>query len=100
MAAPLPDAVPCHWIGGDVSYDPNNTDFRIRLNRSFRFGNLLNLVVPNSLQRTDHAISEVAAVSRFNLTGPIAPENPVIDHRAGPAMAPAPKIVGDGQMSR
>ncbi len=91
--------MPLDW--GDVSYDPNNTDFtRIRLNRSFRFGNLLNLVLTEQrLQRTDHAISESLPHEPLNLTGPIGSRNLVTTTELARNGTSAQKIVGDGQMS-
>lgn len=63
--------MPLDW--GDVSFSMDSSDFsQIKLYRSFRFGNLLNLILSEQrLQRSDHAIHEDVSHGPLGLTGPV-----------------------------
>lgn len=91
--------MPLDW--GDTSYDPDATDFsRFKLYRSFRWGNLVNLMLTEQrLQRTDHAIGEDVAHQPLGLTGPIGSRVLVTPAELAGKSSPGQKIVGDQQMA-
>lgn len=91
--------MPLDW--GDVTYDSAATDFsRFRLYRSFRFGNLVDLILTEQrLQRTDHAIPEDVAHGPLGLTGGMGSRLMADPAELASRTNNSQKILGDEQMA-